>query len=214
MGEYASYKGEHIKIGTCTMMYYLRWDQRKEVVALHGSVNPVTQAEQIWFRAPRKREDGIEPGNFDYYGWCGVQPIRFRIKQECQRCADEVREIAMRENGIVQVRAKKLGVTCNVPCWHGYLGILPEGMFYNGFNSNLLGIAGLSIRDGFAAALIGCLGCGDTFMYMDFEELVRCCEPIRDDGEDFEYALRQMMDIEAEKWIEGKGEKIYDRKTD
>ena len=209
MGEYASYRGEHIKSGTCTMMYYLRWEQRKEVVSPPGNVNPVTQVEKIWFRAPRRREDGIAPGMFEFNGWCGVEPIRFRIKPECKRCAADVREIAIGQEHSSQVVNKKIGVVCNVPCYHGHTGDLPKGMFYNGFNSNVLGVAGLSIRNGFAAALIGCLACGDTFMYIDFEELVRCCEPFADEREDWEYMLEQMMEIEATKWMDGSWRRWY-----
>ncbi len=69
MGEYATYKGQQIKIDTCESMYYLRAEQAHQVKPERGSVNPVTQAEHIRFRFPFPQEDGIEPGafaNFDY----------------------------------------------------------------------------------------------------------------------------------------------------
>ena len=65
MGEFANYKGERIKIGTCDNMYYLRWDQRHLVT--ESDVNfkdPATLAE-IRFRFPFPWEDGIEPGEFE-----------------------------------------------------------------------------------------------------------------------------------------------------
>ena len=202
MGEYALYKGKEVKIGTCNSMYYLRWEQRKSVVHQPGNVNPVTQANVLWFRAPRKREDGIEPGMFDFQGWCGVEPIRFYIKNECKQFYREVEELAKQERGLVSVRAEKIGVTCKVPCYHGFTTELPEGMCYNGFNPNTLGIAGLGVREGGAVALIGCVACGDTFMIVDLEELVRNCAPFADEREDWEYALKQMMEIEAEQWLD------------
>ena len=203
MGEYALYKGEEVKIGTCNSMYYLRWEQRKSVTALPGNVNPAVMENKLWYRAPRKREDGIEPGMFDFQGLCGVDPIRFYIKDECKQYSEEVKGLATSEAGlgIVQVRAEKMGVTCNIPCYHGYTTELPKGMFYNGFNPNTLGIAGLGVRAGAAAALIGCVACGETFMVVSFEELVRYCAPFGDEREDWEYALKQMMEIEAEQWL-------------
>ncbi len=63
MGEYAQFKGEQIKIGTCEDMYYLRFDQRAMVTAERGSVNPVTDAEALRFRFPFPDEDGLEPGD-------------------------------------------------------------------------------------------------------------------------------------------------------
>lgn len=67
MGEYATYCGESIKIGTCESMYYLRADQARKVQAKGGSVDPVRDAESIRFRFPFPYEDGITPGAFDDY---------------------------------------------------------------------------------------------------------------------------------------------------
>ncbi len=66
MGEYAKYRGDRVKIGTCEDMLYLRADQRHLVVAEHGNVDPVRDAERgIRFRFPFPEEDGIEPGAFE-----------------------------------------------------------------------------------------------------------------------------------------------------
>lgn len=62
MGELALYKGERIKIGTCEDMYYLRFDQRHQVIALPGNVDPVKDAGELRFRFPWPDEDHIEPG--------------------------------------------------------------------------------------------------------------------------------------------------------
>lgn len=198
MGEYAIYKGERVKIGTCNEMYYLRWEQRHDVKPLSGNVDPVKEIQSIWFRAPRHSEDGIAPGMFDYQGWNGVRPIRLMIREDCQWFESEVRKISIASQGISQVVNKKLGVLCNVPCYHGFTGELPKGMSYNGFNSNLLGIAGVGIRDNEACALIGCLGCGSTFMRIGFKELVMNCKPFPGEEEDYELAIKQMMEMEAE----------------
>jgi hypothetical protein len=67
MGEYASYAGQRVKIGTCENMYYLRADQRHRVGALSGNVDPVKDAPEIRFRFPFPDEDHVEPGAFDRY---------------------------------------------------------------------------------------------------------------------------------------------------
>lgn len=202
MGEYANYKGHEVKIGTCNSMYYLRWEQRKDVVPLPGNVNPVTQVHEIWFRPPRHSEDGIEPGMFDFHGWCGAEPIRFYIKDEKSRFAKEVRAIAEAAPGHAQVYHKEIGVLCNIPCCHGFTTELPKGMAYNGFSPHVLGISGLSVRNGEAVALIGCIACGKEFMILNLEELVRYCSPFGDEREDWERCLQTMMDIEASLWLE------------
>lgn len=67
MGEYATYKGSQIKIGTCEDMYYLRFDQRAKVKAERGSVDPVADAAELRFRFPFPDEDDKEPGS-DFNG--------------------------------------------------------------------------------------------------------------------------------------------------
>lgn len=66
MGEYAKYRGQQIKIGTCENMYYLRHDQRHEVTPESGSVNPAGRERfALRFRFPWPDEDHIKPGAFD-----------------------------------------------------------------------------------------------------------------------------------------------------
>lgn len=62
MGEYARYRGEPVKIGTCESMYYLRAEQRHDVKAMPGSLDPVKHAGAIRFRFPWPDEDGTPPG--------------------------------------------------------------------------------------------------------------------------------------------------------
>lgn len=67
MGEYATLRrnGESIKIGTCEDMYYLRYNQREQVTALSGSVNPndPATASELRFRFPWPDEDALEAGD-------------------------------------------------------------------------------------------------------------------------------------------------------
>lgn len=67
MGEYAKYKGQSIKIGTCEEMYYLRADQAHLVQPMSNNLDPIKQAEMLRFRFPFPDEDGTEPGAFEDY---------------------------------------------------------------------------------------------------------------------------------------------------
>ena len=64
MGEYAQFKGEQIKIGTCEDMYYIRFDQRRLVQPVPHSLDPVAEAEVLRFRFPLPSEDGTAPGHY------------------------------------------------------------------------------------------------------------------------------------------------------
>lgn len=64
MGEFASFNGQRIKIGTCENMYYLRADQASRVSPLSGNVDPATDD---GIRFPWPDEDSIEPGAFENY---------------------------------------------------------------------------------------------------------------------------------------------------
>ena len=66
MGEYATYKSQSIKIGTCEDLYYLRYDQRHLVDHERGNVD-VTKPDGLRFRFPFPEEDGTEPGAFSDY---------------------------------------------------------------------------------------------------------------------------------------------------
>lgn len=67
MGEYATYLGQSVKIGTCESMYYLRADQAHLVTALSGNVDPIGDRNEIRFRFPFPDEDAIAPGGFEDY---------------------------------------------------------------------------------------------------------------------------------------------------
>jgi hypothetical protein len=60
MGEYATYRDERIKIGTCEDMYYLRADQVDKL----GSSDIGNHWDAVRFRFPFPDEDSIEPGSF------------------------------------------------------------------------------------------------------------------------------------------------------
>lgn len=73
MGDYAYHNGQHIKVGTCGDMYYLRPDQI-DLVEFEGLMN----LKECRFRFPFPHEDGAKPGEFDDHNWGfrvrGVEP--------------------------------------------------------------------------------------------------------------------------------------------
>src|SRR5258705_56795 len=60
MGEYAQYRGEEIKIGTCEDLFYLRADQRHLITGYDFDAG-------FRYRFPWPDEDGKAPGSFDPY---------------------------------------------------------------------------------------------------------------------------------------------------
>ena len=66
MGEYATYNGASVKIGTCEDMYYLRATDRHKVRPLQGSVNPNgAEVLALRFRFPWPDEDSAARPGFD-----------------------------------------------------------------------------------------------------------------------------------------------------
>lgn len=107
MGEYAYRRpdGEHIKIGTCEDMYYIRYEDRKKVKPDEHSLDCSKELEIRW-RLPFPDEDYILPGNYmdhnrseplyDFDAELGpdYQPGTFLLSHES-------------------------GIRVNVPCYHG-----------------------------------------------------------------------------------------------
>lgn len=191
MGEYAKYRKAEIKIGTCEMMYYLRWDQRHLVEAISGNVNPVKDIDSVWFRLPRVLESTMEPGEFPFSGFEGARPIPIYIHSGTQ-LEEDVQELLEDEShlGSIFLRSDEAGVQCSIPCNHGTpVKNLPKNMGYNGFNSNTLCITAVGVRlqadpdldfDSKSLlrwqsfALIACRVCGKTLFRFSRQELEQC----------------------------------------
>lgn len=208
MGEYAYYKNQPIKIGTCTGMYYLRWDQRYLVEPQPGSVNPVTEAGELWYRLPRLAETGMEPGSFPYDGPYGAKPIPIYIKNGTPLRADI--DTWLRDEmhlGTVVLFNEAAGIAYNVKCNHGkLLKNPPEAMMYNGFQTNTLEIVAVSVRPGLdhtwqAVANIRCRICGKVLFVLRRLDLQEFCGVLGNnpaDEQDFKYLLHCMKNMEQE----------------
>lgn len=113
MGEYATRLrgGVQIKIGTCSSMYYCRYDQIKQVSYGYSTKN-------LLWRIPAIEEDGIEVGDFTFGGLFkdGFPLYSVRLKDFPEGCDYQ----GLAENaGIVQLHDQKTGMLLNVKCYHG-----------------------------------------------------------------------------------------------
>lgn len=137
MGEYATRKSdrERIKIGTCSEMYYLRFEDRHKVSAEPNSVDVARHPEDLRFRLPFPDEDNIQPGDYDKHNR-GLRLYR-QVKSRTTApdyCEDFTDAKTASEPGNIQLR-HDCGLLLNVPCYHGHkLPDVAEGMkaFWNG----------------------------------------------------------------------------------
>ena len=132
MGEYAIRKkdGERIKIGTCSDMYYIRYEDRHKVSPLLGNVDILAHPEDKRFRLPFPDEDSLEPGQYDQYN------RSLRLGGNFEGTAEMCGSI-----GNIQLRHENSGLLLNVPCYHGIK--LPEvgpnmSAFWNGKGYSLV----------------------------------------------------------------------------
>ena len=129
MGEYAEFRNNRIKIGTCEMMYYLRYEDRLKVKPLNNNLDPNTEMNLFW-RLPVKCEDNISPGHYSA-GWPKV-PLVKNLLHGDHYFSDP---ICANHPGVMQLRHNDSGLLINVKCYHGVK--LPIGnddfnAFWNG----------------------------------------------------------------------------------
>lgn len=148
MGEYATYNGQKIKIGTCENMYYLRYSDREKIRALSGNVDVNNQktVNQLRFRLPYPDEDHIRPGNYEPFR--KEEPTLYNYEPGNDNA------------GVLQVTTK-YGMVLNVPCFHGEK--LPENTgdikpFWNG-KSSAYRLKWLKFIDGIPYGVYGCVEC-------------------------------------------------------
>jgi len=155
MGEYAIRKSdnERVKIGTCKSMYYLRYEDRGNVQAEAGNVDPVAEADELRFRLPFPDEDHMDIG--EYPPFRGVKLVGFEPLEE------------FAENpGILQFRDEKFGLMANVKCRHGME--LPKGnddvkFFWHGKDPNMFNLVFVRPSDEGMRGIVACRSCNKMF---------------------------------------------------
>lgn len=168
MGEYATYRGQRIKIGTCEDMLYLRWDQASLVTPERGSLNPTDPdtLKVIRFRFPWPDEDNVRPGEFEDFD--RGYPLRgFTQPPDL-------------DHGLVQFRADN-GYLLSIPCpegpdaetltfqqrigTQGYKPVAAR-IHRNGYGGPA-GLVQQAWRNGRLVGIARCNGCNDIYRLED-----------------------------------------------
>jgi hypothetical protein len=157
MGEYSKYKGEEVKIGTCSEMLYLRFDDRFKVEPLPGNVNTHTDI-NLLYRLPFPDEDHINPGgNYDPF-----RTLDFD--------SDFYDSSLIEDPGFMQLTHSS-GLLVSVKCYHGLK--LPQATeeakyFWNGKRTFIKLSAVKHTAEGLRP-VIKCVQCGGMWSY-DIED--------------------------------------------
>jgi hypothetical protein len=192
MGEYAVYNNERVKIGTCEDMLYLRADQRRQVWAQPGNVDPIRDVNEIRFRFPWPDEDHIAPGGFD-------DPFR--------RLRVELKAPLGLEHHSVQFRAEQQGYLVSLPC--------PErpgaGKDASSYNVHRNGFAGATFlvqqrfHEGRLVAVFECV-CGLRWRAPDLADAADAITGLLDQADDYE----RREDVTRAAWLRTVAHRIRD----
>lgn len=169
MGEYAEFKGQRTKIGTCEDMYYLRFDQRFLVGGLEGNVNPRLDkdAELLRFRFPWPDEDDVEPGAFeDFYRSLAVNGL------EPDPHAG---------HNTVQFSARP-GYVVSLPCPESHTWPAHLKVHRNGFAGSVVLVAQRWLL-GKLWPVLRCGGCGSMWREMELPRVEELALRIRCEGD-------------------------------
>ena len=154
MGEYVTYNGCEIKLGTCEEMYYLRADQRHLIRGYDFSPDAYR------YRFPFPDEDAIGPGRFEDYDR-GVKIPDWKIPEDYEG------------HGTVQFKANypDAGYLVSLPCpeqfpraANGMGADLPNGVHvgFNGYNAQPRIVQQLAL-EGILYTVVSCGGCGNKW---------------------------------------------------
>src|SRR5262245_40198197 len=195
MGEYASFNGDRIKIGTCEDMYYLRYDQRFMVLPISGNVDPRSKSEQeqIRFRFPWPDEDKFLPGG----NYPDFDPFR-RV------AIPGISAPAALDHGSIQFRSTDAaGYLVSLPCPEGPNKIEGVTIHRNGWGGAVY-VTQNAVRGGMLVPIFQCGGCGYPYRVTDPDDLKHYTEAIdkaleswgpSDARRQFFTAIRERMQI-------------------
>ena len=170
MGEYALYNGEQVKIGTCEDLYYLRYEHRKQVTPLSGSIDPSSDAQYTCrFRFPWPDEDhtaapGRDNERHDYDRSCNIPGASM---------PEDVKHYS------VQFKASP-GYLLSLPCPESPSG--PE-VARNGFVGAVHLCQLKPLRDGRVVPIMKCGGCGAKWRLEDNHEIEALIVALRSEGD-------------------------------
>ncbi|SHI61056.1 hypothetical protein SAMN02745671_01138 [Anaerovibrio lipolyticus DSM 3074] len=200
MGDYAYRKcdGQEIKIGTCGVNYYLTFDQwvNGEVWGKDARLMNKNLERQS-FRLPIEEEKDILPGDFDFHGFDGADPVRVFFRKEYvdegnrdyryTPFVKEIRKYCFENKGQLAM-TKKLGkyrfgdfeegtgIYAYAPCYHGFVADKDEfkgkNFGYNGFNPHVLCITSVGFSSTMeAVATVSCYACEKHICMVGVDEM-------------------------------------------
>lgn len=180
MGEYATYNGESIKVGTCEDFYYLRDDQRDRIDGYGFSEELLAV---VRFRFPFPDEDDIEPGAFDDHARGVRVPGGYRLPAE----------LSGDEHHSVQFTAQP-GYLMSIPCPEGrrqegdVMSTDVDGLTVhrNGFNGGPV-VRQQAHRGGHLVTLLRCGACGAVHRLDTLEDAAPIVAAFRAEAEREEY---------------------------
>lgn len=201
MGEYARYKGDEVKIGTCEDMYYLRADQRDLV----DGPDADTMRESLGvvrFRFPFPDEDDIEPGHFPD-AFRGVRVPGYVLPSE----------LSGDEHHSIQFSAP-MGYLVSLPCPEQFrkpddsmfTEVLVEGggtlrVGRNGFSGGGATVVQQAFRGGVLVTLLHCGSCGAVHRLDTIEDAEPVIAAFREEAERQEWRrLSSDWDEDAGRW--------------
>ena len=223
MGDYAyrTCDNAEIKVGCCGALYYVTFDQYVNGEVYGGDMVGLSKhVDKLTFRLPLESEKGILPGNFDFDGSYGAEPIPIYFKRryidednrnyELTEFVKEIKGYCMQKPGKIQMThiiekhrdwTEGTGIYAYAPCWHGFIPKdRPASIGYNGFNDNVLGISHLEFSEGKAYAVLCCRACGSIVCGVDADELEKNFDVISRYDKD----LANIIDCirRMDKWVE------------
>jgi hypothetical protein len=164
MGEYARRKsdGVEVKIGTCSRMYYLRYENRNDVTQLPHSLHPGKELDLI-FRLPFPDENKVPIGEYQKYDR-SIELKNFNLNTD-----DD-------DAGTIQLKHES-GVLVNVSCHHG--NRLPDitgeaKALWNGKTTVNFKLIGVKSTAGGLLPVVACKWCNLTWSLAEWDKVLSC----------------------------------------
>ena len=119
MGEHAmrTSDGQRVKIGTCELMYYLRYEDRNKV-------ETPAQYDNCFWRLPFPDEDDVQIGEYQPF-YRGLRLFKTELNHRQEEVYVEFKDPSTADDsGVLQIRHPEAGLLVSVRCYHG--NKLPE----------------------------------------------------------------------------------------
>ncbi|MHB1310622.1 MAG: hypothetical protein ACYC3L_01305 [Gemmatimonadaceae bacterium] len=172
MSEYATYRGESVKIGTCEDMYYLRHDQRHLVTPERNSLDPVQERHALRFRFPFPDEDATPPGHFESHERSVAAPHGWRPQ-----------DTSFDHYNVQFASTSPRGYLLSIPCPES--GALPAGLTVhkNGWGGDYQLVQQRELPDGRLVPVLQCGGCRGKFRLEDRHDVESLAVAFRAEGD-------------------------------